>query len=166
MVPAGNLTAVADPELRWAFERHLRPGERPAFVLQDVPGREGPSTSLVALDDRLLVHRAGDTVPIVVDGAQRQVPRIEDLPFARITEATIRQVSTGTSVAEEVIAGAVGGVLLGGALLHGLRVYRQHAHKPWVNIRGDAVTIDLTGEAFLYHADEFTSWLERHVETS
>ena len=166
---AGNLASLADPMLRWAFAQHLHTGERPAFVVQDVPGpsgHQGGPTSLVALDDRFLVNRTGETVPIVVDGVARQVPRIDVVSYGRVTEVTLRQKSTNTSAAEGVIAGAVGGVLLGGALLTGLRTYREHAHKPWLVIRCDEVTIDLGGEEFLYHADEFISWLEQHIATN
>jgi hypothetical protein len=168
---ARTLAIVTDPPLWSAFEQRLRPGERPAFVVHNVPARltqPGPGTSLVALDDRLLVHTTGATSAMVVDGVQRQVPEIVEVPYARLTEVAVQRPHgpTAATSGEKLTASLVGGGFFAAIVAGNIEAAHKVENQPWVTVRGDGVAIDLGGATFVARAQAFVSWLQERVRPS
>lgn len=163
-------TIIGDPMLRWAFAQHLRRDEHPVFVAHDVPGRPespGPGTSLMALEDRLLLHRTGTTSSMTIDGVERALPDISEVPYRRLTNVAVhfparaKEISSG----ETLTAGVLGGAILGGlalTILDGMRKADQHS---WVIIRGDDLDVELGGEVFLKRGQTFVRWLQQRLDS-
>lgn len=164
-------TIISDPSLRWSLEQRLRPEEHPVFVAYDLPGRPGspgPGTTLVALEDRLLVHRTGTTSSMTIDGVERQVPDISEVPYGDLTELTVHfpEQAKGVSSGETVAAGLLGGMILGSVALTILDAMRQGDRHSWIVLRGDDMEIELGGEAFLARGQSFLRWLRERINTA
>ncbi len=161
-------TIISDSLLQWSFAQHLRPEEHPVFVVHDVPGKPespGPGTTLVALEDRLLVHRTGTTSSMTIDGVERHVPDIDAVPYGRLTEVAVHfpERAKGVSSGETLAAGLLGGVILGSVALNVLDAMRQGDQHSWIVLRGDDVGIELGGEEFLARGQSFVRWLQQHI---
>lgn len=165
---ARTLAIIRDPSLRSAFERRLRDGERPVYVLYEIPPnprrKNAPPTTLVALPDRLLYHRKGSVRP-AGEGSGEPVPEIGELPYEQLNRVKIHHPGgrTGVSGKEQLVTGYAVGALGAGMIQTLLASRRELMAQSWVTVGGKGVELDLFGDEFLVRGDDFVHWLRKRI---